>query len=218
MNPFTLTLVFVDPKMEKNVKQALFAANVRGATWVYGRGTVGGKYLSLLGLDSVKKAVCLMVHRTIRREEIANLIGNRCQMHKHGRGICLALPVQEVYGIVNKEDATRDTITYKGEHTMNDQMIVVIVEKNRGDDVVEAAKRGGARGATILHGRGSGAEKIEHFVHLEIEPEKEIVLVAAQNGQADAIIQSIRQDFDFDKPNTGILFTLALSGVLGMNR
>ena len=71
MNPFTLTMVIVDPTFEKNVKQALFAANVRGATWVYGRGSVNSKILSFLGLDSQKKSVCLVVHRCLRLKEIA---------------------------------------------------------------------------------------------------------------------------------------------------
>lgn len=216
MNPFTLTMVIVDPTFEKNVNQALFAANVRGATWVYGRGSVNSKILSILGLDSQKKSVCLVVHRSLRQKEIAELLERRCQMQKHGRGIVLALPIEQVEGIVNKENDHTDTLSYKGESSMNQEMIVVIVEKNRGDDVVEAAKKGGARGATILHGRGSGAEKLERFVHLEIEPEKEVVLIAAAGDTSPKIIQAIQDDFNFSKPNTGILFTLALTGSLGL--
>ena len=87
----------------------------------------------------------------------------------------------------------------------------------RGEDVVEAAQKAGARGATLLHGKGSGAGQIEKFFNFEIEPEKELALFVTPVDEVDTIIAGIQKEIDFNKPNTGILFTIDITNSVGLN-
>lgn len=53
------------------------------------------------------------------------------------------------------------------------EMILVICNNGSADDVMEAAKSKGARGGTILHGRGSASKDAAKFLRFTIQPEKE---------------------------------------------
>src|SRR5690606_27736116 len=52
-------------------------------------------------------------------------------------------------------------------------VIVVIVASGVAEEALEAARRAGAEGATILHGRGSGIHEQKKIFNIPIEAEKE---------------------------------------------
>lgn len=201
---------FVEPKLEKSVKLHLAKIHARGATWIYGKNHIFSGILRLLGLDSERCAMVMVVHRTASAQKVRDAIR---QAHVEARkkgGLAFTLPLSEVLGIRRMEEEA-GIVVDKGDSSMNKQLIMIIVDKNRGDDIIDAAQQAGAPGATVLHGHGSGAEKVKHFVHLEIEPEKEIVMIVAAQEKTKTIIDGIRSVIDFDAPNTGILFTLDIS-------
>ena len=67
--------------------------------------------------------------------------------------------------------------------TKNDnqyKLIVTIVIKGMGTRVVEASKRAGARGGTILLGRGTAPPSVyQNILGITFNPEKEIILTLA---------------------------------------
>lgn len=95
------------------------------------------------------------------------------------------------------------------------QLIVNIVNNGRADDVVDVAMKAGASGATTLVGTGSGADQVDRFHRLEIEPEKEMVLIVVEKSEKERIFQAITSAFDYDRPNSGIIFTLDISALHG---
>jgi hypothetical protein len=54
-------------------------------------------------------------------------------------------------------------------------LIVTIVKKGWGDEVLCASKDAGAEGGTILFGRGVGVHEQQKLLNIMIEPEKEVV-------------------------------------------
>ncbi|MCR2043660.1 P-II family nitrogen regulator [Anaerosalibacter massiliensis] len=59
--------------------------------------------------------------------------------------------------------------------------IVAIVERGKADKIVDKAKDAGAKGATILYGRGTGESEIQKFLNIHIEASKEIILIVSKN-------------------------------------
>ena len=59
--------------------------------------------------------------------------------------------------------------------------IVAIVERGKADKIVDKAKDAGAKGATILYGRGTGESEIQKFLNIPIEASKEIILIVSKN-------------------------------------
>ena len=95
------------------------------------------------------------------------------------------------------------------------ELIVVIVNGGFADLVMEAAKRKGARGGTILHARGTGTKEMEKFFGVIISPEKEIVLILVNKELRDDILKEVYKDAGLDTNGQGIAFSLPVSDVIG---
>ena len=72
----------------------------------------------------------------------------------------------------------------------NSSLIVSIVRRGWGSKVLDAALNAGARGSTVLFGRGAGINEQDKIFGVSIEPEKEIVLTVAYEEQIDAILDA----------------------------
>ena len=95
------------------------------------------------------------------------------------------------------------------------ELIVVIVEKDMSGEVIDAAKQGGADGATVMYGRVSGIHENARFFGITIEPEKEIVLILVDAAIRNAVLCSIQKKIEIDRPGMGIAFVLDVAKVIG---
>ena len=71
------------------------------------------------------------------------------------------------------------------------KLLVSIVGRNQGDLVVETVKRAGARGGTVLLGRGTAENRILRLLCLG-DTEKDLVLTLAPAGEMPAPLQALR--------------------------
>jgi nitrogen regulatory protein PII len=69
-----------------------------------------------------------------------------------------------------------------------------------------------------MHGRGTGSEFTTKLLGMEIEPEKEIVLILSETHKTKAIVSSIRSELQIDAPGNGIVFVLDVSKTYGIRK
>ena len=74
---------------------------------------------------------------------------------------------------------------------MEVKCIVAIVERGKADKIVEKAKKAGAKGATIIYGRGTGQSEALKFFNLRIEASKEIILILSDINEYMPIYEAI---------------------------
>ena len=110
----------------------------------------------------------------------------------------------EVYIPVEEESIISPVIPVEGGQIFD--CIMVIVDRGFADDVVDLARKSGATGATIIHGRGID----EHhrvmlpIMNIELQPEKEIILFVTNSNFSDQVADNllsdkkIREDGDVD--------------------
>ena len=99
---------------------------------------------------------------------------------------------------------------------MDAALIVSIVRKGWGSRVLEASVQAGARGGTVLFGRGAGIHEHEKIFGMAIEPEKEIVLTMVYPEQVDTILQEIVRTAELNDTGRGIAFVLPVEKVVGV--
>lgn len=92
--------------------------------------------------------------------------------------------------------------------TSKKELICCVINNGFSDVVMEAAKKKGARGGTIFHGRGTGADDAEKFFGIKISPEKEIVMIVVDSAHKDEIVSAIYDEAGLDTKGQGIVFTL----------
>lgn len=95
-------------------------------------------------------------------------------------------------------------------------VIVTIVRKGWGSTVLEASVQAGARGGTVLMGRGAGQNEKEKMFGVSIEPEKEILLTVVSSDRVDAILEAIVKAAELNEVGRGIAFVVPVDKVAGV--
>lgn len=95
--------------------------------------------------------------------------------------------------------------------------ILAIVNNGFSEAAMDAAKACGARGGTILHGRGTISKEAEKFFNISIQPEKEIVMILAKNELIDSILKGLYNAIGTSTQAQGIAFALPVDEVIGID-
>lgn len=212
-----LSCIIVNSGMASKILNEAKEIGVSGGTIFLGKGTVKNHILEMLGLDEAKKEILLLVSENKLEEQIHEVLTEKFHMNKPNNGIIFSLPVKRIVGAKNYSTPVAGTKIGGGNH-MEYELIFTIVDRGLGQEVVDAATSAGARGATIINARGSGIHEHSKFFAMNIEPEKEMVLIIIQKQKTDAIVDSIREAMKIDEPGRGIIFVLDVNRTSGLLR
>ena len=97
------------------------------------------------------------------------------------------------------------------------EAVLCIVNSGYSELVMEAAKKGGARGGTVLNARGTAGSDAEKFFGISVQPEKEIVMILVPANCKDAVLNNLYQEVGLDSAGQGIAFSLPVDGVVGLS-
>ncbi len=186
---------------------------VLGGTIMLGRGTVENRWLRLLELADIRKEVVLMVGEESISRQALGAIDEKLQFSKPNHGLAFTMPIDFVVGGENEESKSNDE---DGGGISVHKAVFVVVDKGKGESVMDVAREAGARGGTIVNARGSGIHETATFLNMEIEPEKEIVLMLIPTALAQNIVVAIRDNLKIDEPGNGILFVQDVKETYGL--
>ncbi len=100
--------------------------------------------------------------------------------------------------------------------TNNHEVIFAIVNAGFAEDVMDVAREHGARGGTILNGRGVAREEAAAFFGIPLHSEKEILMMVVDRDVRDGVLNAIYHEMGMGRPAQGIAFTLPVSDVAGL--
>lgn len=95
-------------------------------------------------------------------------------------------------------------------------LIVTIVRMGFSEKIIQASRKAGAEGGTILMGRGTGVHERKKLLGIPIEPEKEIILTVIPANKTQQVLEAIIAAGELNKPGTGIAFVLELKQLAGI--
>ena len=99
---------------------------------------------------------------------------------------------------------------------MRFKLIMTTVKTDVTDCVVDAAKKAGATGATIVPARGTGINEAKTFFSLTLEAQTDLVMFLLEEHLVKAVMKAICEAGHFKKPGTGIAFVLPVDQVAGL--
>ena len=94
---------------------------------------------------------------------------------------------------------------------MDFELVVCIVNAGYSDNVMNAARSAGAKGGSIVRGRGSANPDAEEFFGITITPDKEMVLILVSASIKDAVMKAIYKNAGLSTEGVGIVFSLPVS-------
>ncbi|MBP5382355.1 MAG: hypothetical protein J6Y45_03290 [Bacteroidales bacterium] len=91
------------------------------------------------------------------------------------------------------------------------ELIVCIVNAGFSQNVAAAATKAGAKGGSVVKGRGTANPEAEEFFNISIQPNKEVVLILVTADIKDAVMRSIYKESGLTTDGQGIAFSLPVS-------
>ena len=82
---------------------------------------------------------------------------------------------------------------------------------------MDAAKKLGARGGTVINARGTATKEAETFFHITIQPEKEIVMILVPASIKDDVMHALYKEVGLDSAGQGIAFSMPVDSVVGLS-
>ncbi len=184
---------------------------------LHGRGTAAESMLDLLGIESNEKRVVLTVASAEKTKALIAAMKRFLHIGVPEHGIVIAVPVKSVGGGKTVAFLNGENRIAQGAPSLNYayELIVAIAREGSTDQVMNAARSAGARGGTVLHGKGTGAKEAPKFYNISIAEEKELVLIVAAAEQKKEIMKAILQKAGPDTKAGTIVFSLPVSAVAG---
>jgi len=101
---------------------------------------------------------------------------------------------------------------------MHFKLIIALVEDERSDKVLHAARRAGATGATIItNARGEGVRQRKTFFGLSLETQRDVLIFLVEERLARHILETISDTGSFDESSgTGIAFQVDVEDAVGV--
>jgi nitrogen regulatory protein PII len=217
MKDFSLICVIVNEHLASKVIKITKHAGAKGATVFYGKGLVKNKMLEIFGIDYLFKEIVLLVIEKEESQKMLSILTDEMSLEKPNHGIAFSVPLNNFIGTSHVDYYERSNKHEKenSEEGMY-EAIFTIVNKGSAEDVIDAAKSEGAKGGTIINARGSGIHETEMLFAMEIEPEKEIVLILAKKESTQKIVEAVCKKMKIREPGNGIVFTLGANEAIGL--
>ena len=193
--------------------------NIDYSFLAYGRGTVRGEMLNMLGLGTVDKdVVATLLPQHAVKTHLAGLAG-LLKLKRPGQGIAFSIPLTALNALVARDiQAAYPNEEEKEVKPLSAKfgLILIVVEAGFVDQVMETAKEAGATGGTLLHARGIGREEGENFLGAALQAEKEVISILAERHTHKQIMEAVNKTCGVTSPAKGVVFSLPVDEIVGI--
>lgn len=187
-------------------------------------GTASNEIMDTLGLGSIDKGILISTVPKSVGASMLKLLHKQLRLDAVNSGIAFSIPLTGACNIllkmmnstVENNDIPKNG---KGELTMQDEaytLIMTVVDRGYGGNVMDAARTVGAKGGTIIHSRGIENEAASAFWGLSVQEEKEIVLILADHEEKKKIMSAISEKFGMHSKAKGVVLSLPVDSVMGI--
>jgi nitrogen regulatory protein PII len=103
---------------------------------------------------------------------------------------------------------------------MHFKLLITLVEDDKTNAILTAAREAGATGATVLNqARGEGLKQTKTFFGLNLESQRDMLLFLVEEHLSRDILERITEIGEFDtRPGTGIAFQIDVEDAVGVSQ
>lgn len=178
-------------------------------------GSASTSMMSYFEIEDIKKIVMVSI---ISDEILDNILIDVNKItNEPGSGISFSLPIsggpKYLQNLV-KEIRVGDEKLVK---TCEYSLIITITTNGYAQTVMDAVKKSGGSGGTVISGRGLGSNEAIKFLGVSIEPEKDIVLNVVKDDIKLNVMEAITSSCGISTPGKGVSFSLPIDKVAGFS-
>jgi nitrogen regulatory protein PII len=96
-------------------------------------------------------------------------------------------------------------------------VIISVVNQGYSDEFMAVAREAGAGGGTVVNARGIAHQGPVKFFGISVQDEKEIIAILSTRERKAPIMQAVSQAFGISSQAEGIIFSLPVDSVEGLD-
>ncbi len=177
--------------------------------------------LSLLGLETSEKMAYFAPLTHNAAVKVMDALTHEMHIDLPEMGIALLLPLSSISGesalhIFADGHEYDEMIKEPYQMDTEKELIVVICENGHIEEVMKAARAGGAGGGTVLHAKGTGTAMAQKFWGITLAEEKEMVMIVTRTDHKKEIMRSIATAAGPATPARAVSFSLPVTDTAGL--
>lgn len=219
-----LLMVIVDIDKAGRVESVVRKNGIPAHIQFQAEGTADSELLDIFGLGSPEKAVSVCILPGFAASRMIAALEAELELHKKGNGVALTMPVsgagKAITSLAGREvvEKLEDKIESEVKTMKHDfHMIWAVLNQGYSDEMMEAVRRVGATGGTVISARRVGGDEPMKFWGITVQEEKEIILIAARAKDKSAIMEAIASAYGFRSEAQGMVFSLPVESIAGLD-
>mgnify|MGYP003178677301 FL=1 len=185
-------------------------------------GTAKTEMLDLLGIGETAKAIVICLTDQARARLLLEKLGHELQMRYPGRGIAFTVPINGIgvrwHRLLTESDVEKEEAESmnKPERACGLDAVVVVMERGYTNVAMDAARKAGARGGTVIAARGIAEDEVKRFFGIEIQAEKEIVFLIVRSEERQEIMTALMKAVGMNTRSHGLVLSVPFSSAIGL--
>ena len=206
-----------NPKSVATLTKICADVGVKMAVVLHGRGTAVQSMLDILGIEDNEKRIVLSIADNDKTASLIREQKKQMFIGVPGHGITAAVPIKSIGGgkTVAYLSSDAQNAKYSPDLNFSYELIVAISNEGQTDLVMNAARKAGAKGGTVLHGKGTASSEDGKFFNVSIAHEKEVILIVSASSEKSNIMSSILKEAGPSSDAGTIVFSLPISQAAG---
>ena len=212
-----LLITITDKNNNQRIKNLYKKHDIKYSLELNGYGTASNSILEYFGLEEVHKKIIISVIPYNIEGRLLEDLHKKIKIYEPGKGIAFTLSIKSASRYLSKiyENYVGDDIVMKNDKKY--ELIVLIVSEGYANIAMNAAKRKGAFGGTLLNGVGLGSAEATKILGITIEPEKEVVLILTEENNKKELMEEISENVGLATEGRGICFSLPVDNAVGLS-
>ncbi len=223
--PLRALLLVTSPKLSKKAVDMFH----RGAIPILYKwtavGTAPSEMIDILGLGSPDKSVLLTILPKPFADEMQKKLKKELKLGAIDSGIAATLPLSGANNLIIRMlegfcGNVNDIPERKEETAMAESkysLIAAVINQGYSEEVMDVARAAGAGGGTVVHSRRIGNKETLGFWGMSIQEEKEMLFIVTENENKLKIMQAIGEKCGMHSEAKGILVSLPIENVIGLD-
>lgn len=189
-----------------------------------GQGTATSEMMDYLGLGISEKRILISVVSDNQAGNIFEELKLELKLNKPNQGVAFTLPISGSSLLVMKlfnEEIQKKILAHIEKE--NEEMpsaeaynlLIVTINQGYSEEVMAAAKLGGATGGTVIHARRLGADEPMKRWGISIQPEKELIYILAEHEKKQSIMKMIGEHCGIHSKAQGMVISIPVDAVIG---
>lgn len=214
-----IVITIIEPSQVPLYEQVLERIHLPVNLILQGRGTAPKTIMGMLGLENKLKRAIFSVAGDENTKKLMHAVRVKLFIDAPGNGITIAVPIKSVGGAKTLEylSGNENPMPSGGKKEFANELIIAICNEGMSDSVMEVAREAGARGGTILHGKGTVRGEVTKFYNVTLAEEKELLMIVSPKEEKAAIMSAIMKQKGPATDAGAIVFSLPVTDAMGLS-